>query len=218
MSPGNETLRQDLSGDGFPNELGDFGKIPAGSPDLTEEVSRVNFSVIGKEFSVTATSKHQVGIEFASQFGIGLGKDPGEVGDAIEGLSECGNVAPGNPAVAGDPFLDGEEVVTADRGHEQGRRLRGLAFVTQVLDEVEELPWLVSDAGQETEVAFREVTHEIEVAALIAGKAASEKIEKLVIPGHGHTIARTVSLSMRGTGRWEEKIEATFSTMVFWIR
>jgi hypothetical protein len=46
---------------------------------MTKEIGWVDVAVVSQEFAITATAIHNVRIEFATQFGAGLGQNAGEV-------------------------------------------------------------------------------------------------------------------------------------------
>ncbi len=64
----------------FFDELGDGGVVGAGGPDVAEEVGRVDVAVGEEEIAVAATAVHDVGVEFAAEFGASFGEDAGQVG------------------------------------------------------------------------------------------------------------------------------------------
>ncbi len=76
---GAQVVSADLSGD----PSGDFLVIVAGCPDLAKEVGWVNVAVVFEKIEVAAAAVHDVGVEFAAEFGVCLGEDAGEVGDAV---------------------------------------------------------------------------------------------------------------------------------------
>ena len=68
-----------------------------------------------EELPVAAATEHQVRVEFAAELGAGFGQDAWQVGDAGEFVAEGGQFVAGEPAPAGNAFLDGEKIIAARR-------------------------------------------------------------------------------------------------------
>ena len=164
---------------------GELLVIISGGPDLAQEVGRVDIAVVFEEIEVTAAAVHQVRVEFAAEFGAGLGEDAREVGDVVERVAEGGQLVTGEGFVAFFAFLDGVEIIASDGGDEQGRGGRGILFVAEVLDEVEKLAGLVTDFFEQLEVRAGEPRVVIALAILVARGAGVEEVDKLFVPGHG---------------------------------
>lgn len=148
-----------------------------------------------EEGTVAATAEHQIGIEFAPEFGPGFGEDPGEVDDPVEFVTESGDVIPSQVSVAGFSLHHYLEIVPADRGDQQGGGWRGGGFLTEVLHEIEEFARLVADFREQGGILRGAViAGEVGVARAVAIHAAVEEIEKAVIPSH-------TALTLAGHGR-----------------
>lgn len=164
---------------------GELLVIISGGPDLAEEVGRVDIAVIFEEIEVAAAAVHQVRVEFAAEFGAGLGEDAWEVGDVVERIAEGWKLVAGEFFFAFLAFLDRVEIIAAHSGDEQGRGERGILFVAEVLDEVEKLAGLISDIFEQLEVCGGEPCVVIALAILVAHRAGLEEVEKLFVPSHG---------------------------------
>lgn len=124
----------------------------AGGPDVAEEVGGGDVTVFAEEFAVAAAAEHDVGVEFAAEFGAGLGDDAREVGEVAEGVAEGGEVGGSDFEGGGLAVLFDEEVIAAGGGDEEGGGAGGLAFVSKVFNEVKEFAGFVTDGGEEGEV------------------------------------------------------------------
>ncbi len=164
---------------------GELLVIVSSGPDLAEEVGRVDIAVVFEEIEVTAAAVHQVWVEFAAEFGAGLGENAWEVGDVVERIAEGGESVSGEGFGAFLAVLDRVEIIAADGGDEQGRGGRRVLFVAEVLDEVEKLAGLVADLFEQLEVTTGEPRVVIALAILVARGAAVEEVEKLFVPSHG---------------------------------
>lgn len=164
---------------------GELLVIISGCPDLAEEIGRVDIAVVFEEIEVTAAAVHDVRVEFAVEFGAGLGEDAREVGDVVERVAEGGKLVVGEGFLAFLAFLDGVEIIASDGGDEQGGGGRGILFVAEVLDEVEKLAGLVTDFLEQLEVRAGEPCLVIPLAILVARGAGVEEVEKLFVPSHG---------------------------------
>jgi len=161
-----------------------FGILIAG-PDVPEEIGGRNIAVICEEIPIAPAAEHQVRIEFAAEFGLGLGVDAWKIRHSIEFLAEGGDVIAGEPASAGNAFLDRVKIIPAGAGDKQGGGGAGCAFLGEILNEIEKFTGLAADAGEECEVGSGVIVFEIVIARLISGGAAFEEGEKLIVPGHG---------------------------------
>lgn len=164
--------------------IGDGLVVVVGGPDAAEEVGGVDVAVGGEELAVATAAVHQVGVEFAAEFGAGFGEDAWEVGDAVEFVAEGGDVVAGEKARGGGSFGVNDEIIAADGGYEQCGRGRWCTVLAEVFDEIEELAGFVSDGGEEGEVSVRIIGFEVAVSALIESGAVVEEVEEFFVPGH----------------------------------
>jgi len=177
--------------------IGNFLIIIPGSPYVTEEIGGFDISVFGKEIPVAAAAEHDIGIEFATEFATGFGKDTGKVGDFPEFFPESREIVTGDGFFTDDPALFDEEIVAACCCNQKGGGWGWLAFIDVVFDEIEKLAGFVADAFDEAKFLWGVVRVVIEVARLIGVGAAGEEFHECIVPRHDGSLMRDYRLVNR---------------------
>jgi len=152
---------------------------------MTKKVGGVNIAVISQEFAITAAAIHDIRIEFATQFGTGLGQNTREVVAAVKCITKSRQITRADLVLAENTFLHGKEIITSYGGYKERSRFTRGAFVDKILYKVEHLTGFAADRLEECDIIWPVIGVIVMITAAILFYAVAEQVEKLIIPCHG---------------------------------